>query len=825
MAKRGSGVLPFERKRPTTTVFEPTREFSDEIHGQVLLNTVERDLIDTPEFQRLFRVSQLGLVDLVYQTGNHTRGAHSIGTCHVAGRLIARLRQNNHRLSAFANAPANIPSIDKAEEVLIRLGALLHDLSHGPLSHDIEKKTHYIFPRAKDRDKRIKIASFHGPYKKHDDWKENPALYVTLFRTRDSILARVLRAYSPAFWTLLTEESSHADFVAAARQAWPDVEHDVLAALLFHLLAYEKIEDAIPFAPLDLRTSFADEKTTSWGLGPEAATPDVRRQLHMLWYQPYRHDIIGDTLSADLIDYIARDTKHLAMTGGLDENLLRFYVLARTFHNEQGQKLDDSISPLYRCAIELWDYKRGTIRSERINDVFRLLDLRHEIHEKAVFHRVVQSGIAMVARSIQLLPTKPPVKDLYNLGTPETALAGDDHFFRLLQDSLPDKNDLSAIPTKLIERRIYRPLIIIPGDRVAELLHPSDFPTDQPEYGLRELAAITDSCAFADFTFAVSYLIEQLLEHCAASETEEGPERKIYTVEGLVRRAVESRAYRDKIRSKRPQRVIIWTIPYKQLYKDPSLLVAAKHEAHSIERLARLDDVPPIFDGLHKRIKAGVVDSEQKYESLWKLYVFLSDGLFFSGPHAKLLPDIPCRDDATRHEEHLREATHIVARALRAMWQYWSVKRDEITDDTTLHDWLENPMPDDDFQNLLTLLRSEWELKAVYHAEESAARASLVDVRQYLHGAYIEGEPSNCRDARYKHSLAQKLATTHPLFDCLITTDVHFPKLKYFASPPCFPSVTRSCSRQQRCAPRSGMVAREQRRTPPSTSTLSGSTA
>jgi hypothetical protein len=43
------------------------------------LNSVERDAVDTPEFQRLFRISQLGFVDLVYQTANHTRGIHSIG--------------------------------------------------------------------------------------------------------------------------------------------------------------------------------------------------------------------------------------------------------------------------------------------------------------------------------------------------------------------------------------------------------------------------------------------------------------------------------------------------------------------------------------------------------------------------------------------------------------------------------------------------------------------------------------------------------------------------------------------------------------------------
>lgn len=764
-------------------LFDPQHEFTDEIHGQILLSTVERDLVDTPEFQRLFRVSQLGLVDLVYQTGNHTRGAHSIGTCHVAGKLIAKLKYNNGRLKKFPEAPKDIPEITYPETILIRLGGLLHDLSHGPFSHDIEKKTHYIFPH--DRRQRIKVVSHHGPYRKHDDWKANPALYITIFNRKPSVLARVLRAYSPRFWNILQTHPRHGAFVKEAKK-WKDVEHELLPALLFHLLAYEKIEEAVqtPYTPLKVQETFdtpPNNDDVEWGLGGNTAAPEARAKLHELWYQPYRHDIIGDTLSADLIDYIARDTRHLGMAGGLDENLLRFYVLARTNVNEQGDKLPLHTGLLYRCAIELWDYKRGTIRSERINDVFRLLDLRHEIHEKAVFHRVVQSGIAMIARSIQLLPQKPPVAELYRLGKTDVALAGDDHFLRLLHSA---NGDESALPTKLVERRIYRPLIIIPGDRVTELLSGTSFPhrrllagapkelPDETGYGLRELAAITDSRAFADFTAAVSYWIEQLLEHRAATAEEQG-DRARYNIKTLLANAIADRAYRRALRNQRPQRVIIWTIPYKQLYKDPSLLVAAKTQAHSIELLAQMDPVPQEFRGVHKRIKAGVDDSEQKYESLWKLYVFLSDGLFFSGPYAKILPGITCREAPQHHEQHLHEAKHIVTRALRAMWQYWSAKRKTLTTNE-LGAWLDDTMKDDEFIELLLMLKVEWDQAPIMHTDEQSDTATLVDVTQYLHGAYVEGEPSNCRDARYKHAPQQRLQPNHELFPYLIDKEVEF---------------------------------------------------
>src|SRR5437667_7033581 len=78
--------------------FENRHKFQDDVWGQIELNDLERDAIDTPEFQRLFRTSQLGFVDLVYQTANHTRGAHSIGACHIAKELVDHLIDNTGHL-------------------------------------------------------------------------------------------------------------------------------------------------------------------------------------------------------------------------------------------------------------------------------------------------------------------------------------------------------------------------------------------------------------------------------------------------------------------------------------------------------------------------------------------------------------------------------------------------------------------------------------------------------------------------------------------------------------------------------------------------------
>ena len=116
------GVQPAD-----TDAFVDRYEFQDDVHGPILLNRVERDLVDTPEFQRLFRLGQLGLVDLVYPTANHTRGVHSIGCSHWAKKLVDTLNRNADQTDSAA------PLISRVERALIGIGGLLHDIPHRSL--------------------------------------------------------------------------------------------------------------------------------------------------------------------------------------------------------------------------------------------------------------------------------------------------------------------------------------------------------------------------------------------------------------------------------------------------------------------------------------------------------------------------------------------------------------------------------------------------------------------------------------------------------------------------------------------------------------------
>jgi uncharacterized protein len=87
-----------------------------------------RALVDTPEFQRLRQISQLGLVSLVYPGATHARFEHVLGVFHNTLRYVAQLAKDS-RFAALV-------STHDAEVLLV--ASLLHDLGHWPFCHPIE---------------------------------------------------------------------------------------------------------------------------------------------------------------------------------------------------------------------------------------------------------------------------------------------------------------------------------------------------------------------------------------------------------------------------------------------------------------------------------------------------------------------------------------------------------------------------------------------------------------------------------------------------------------------------------------------------------------
>lgn len=137
------------------------RIYRDSVHNIIRVGGVSAgdglilSLIDTPEFQRLRRVRQLGLAYFAYQSAEHSRFTHSLGALHLATRSLDRLRLKY--------------AITDEEFAAVRVAALLHDVGHGPFSHVVES-----------------ILGFH-----HEQFSIDTVL------SRDTAIGRILNDHSP----------------------------------------------------------------------------------------------------------------------------------------------------------------------------------------------------------------------------------------------------------------------------------------------------------------------------------------------------------------------------------------------------------------------------------------------------------------------------------------------------------------------------------------------------------------------------------------------------------------------------------------------------
>lgn len=99
---------------------------NDPIYGFISIpNPFIYDLIQHPYFQRLRRISQMGLSYLVYPGAHHTRFHHALGCMHIMQKAIEVIR--------FKGV-----SISEDEENALLVAILLHDIGHGPFSHAME---------------------------------------------------------------------------------------------------------------------------------------------------------------------------------------------------------------------------------------------------------------------------------------------------------------------------------------------------------------------------------------------------------------------------------------------------------------------------------------------------------------------------------------------------------------------------------------------------------------------------------------------------------------------------------------------------------------
>ncbi len=111
-------------------------EIRDPIHGFIGISEWERDILNHPVLQRLRRIRQLGLSEMVYPGSVHTRFEHSLGVMHVASRMFSEICKRSPDL--LKELGYERAGLDR-QHALIRITALIHDVGHAPFSHATEE--------------------------------------------------------------------------------------------------------------------------------------------------------------------------------------------------------------------------------------------------------------------------------------------------------------------------------------------------------------------------------------------------------------------------------------------------------------------------------------------------------------------------------------------------------------------------------------------------------------------------------------------------------------------------------------------------------------
>jgi HD superfamily phosphohydrolase len=340
------------RRRPwgiDPRLLEPGKVTTDPVHGDVHTTVLEQMIIDTPAFQRLRRVRQLGTTHLVYPGAVHTRFSHSLGALRVVQDLLDGViahREGLHRVvedwfsrrrAKCRNSPRALERFKKemAEAiVLARLGALLHDIGHIPFGRSIEDDLRFLEEHDKNR-MRFNIA-----------WDE----------IGEHVIGPVGRDFNA------TAQTSLASLFTRPGLDGVD-ETDRRKA--------ERTSLLLQLEPLIISKATAV-------LGPD-------RQRF-----PWVADLVGDTICADLLDYLLRDHLFTGLPASLGKRFASAFFVVPEGRGPYSERVALSI------------VRDGHERADVVSELLKALRYRYELSERVLTHHAKLAADAMVGKALEL---------------------------------------------------------------------------------------------------------------------------------------------------------------------------------------------------------------------------------------------------------------------------------------------------------------------------------------------------------------------------------------------------------------------------------------
>lgn len=468
--------------------------YQDQLYGAQELSPLAVAIIDTPEYQRLSGLRQLGFADVVYRGAQHTRFEHSVGAYILSRTLIRHIVQNHERLGlehpgkylspSFRLIPENaevaqnvttLQSLWRGLSEVVSSAALLHDLGHVPFGHTLEDE-------------------FAGLYKRHDRLA-GPRFYEMLFN-ESSDLAKVFSDSGPRWMSGITNEG--------------------LRRLIYVILSWKESVNPPESFKVKVEGALREAEQVHDGVRIE------RLRNLLKWYDnfvqekmfhPFMTDIVGNTICADLLDYLPRDRQNLGMEPRFHTRLQRFLTIREgTLYENEGARL----------SIMVTRKGRGGQRPDVATAVLDIMRERYEMAERVFYHHKKVAASSMLAKLIELSSELKPRDDgsIYpapwektysaNVAVPHTTHLSDSGLIDYLgntnvgaQHQQLQRRLYAAL--RFRRKDMYRTLLVVDIDLVRSSTHGVSYylqdlrgKEDEPSSeGRRKLEAMLESAAQA----------------------------------------------------------------------------------------------------------------------------------------------------------------------------------------------------------------------------------------------------------------------------------------------------------------------------------------